>query len=52
MFAWEDVETGAYEDPDFLTPFEPLGESLTIRAGRHENKELKLILSEGTNAAN
>jgi len=52
LFAWEDVETGAYEDPDFLTPFEPLGESLTIRAGRHENKELKLILSEGTNAAN
>jgi uncharacterized surface anchored protein len=52
LFAWEDVETGAYEDPDFLTPFEPLGESLTIRAGRHENKELKLILSEGMNAAN
>jgi len=47
LFAWEDVETGAYEDPDFLKTFESLGESLAIRAGSHESKELKLILSDG-----
>lgn len=47
LFAWEDVETGAYEDPEFLKGFESLGESVTIREGRHESKQLKLIVSEG-----
>lgn len=48
LFAWEDIETGAYQDPEFLQPFESLGESVTIREGSHENRQLKLIPAEST----
>jgi len=50
LFAWDDVETGEYEDPEFLKGFESLGESVSIREGRHESKQLKLIASEGKKA--
>jgi hypothetical protein len=52
LFAWEDVENGAYEDPEFLKGFEALGESVAIREGGHESKQLKLIVSEGKRAVN
>jgi alpha-tubulin suppressor-like RCC1 family protein len=48
LFAWEDVETGAYQDPEFLQPFESKGESITIREGGHESRQLKLIPTEST----
>ncbi len=52
LFAWEDVENGAYEDPEFLKGFEALGESIAIREGGHESKQLKLIVSEGKRTVN
>ena len=52
LFAWEDVETGAYEDPEFLKGFEALGESVAVRERGHESKQLKLIAGEGKKAAN
>jgi hypothetical protein len=52
LFAWEDVENGAYEDPEFLKGFEALGESVAIREGGHESKQLKLIVGEGKRAVN
>jgi hypothetical protein len=52
LFAWDDVETGAYEDTEFLKNFEALGESVAIRDGGHESKQLRLIVSEGKKAAN
>jgi carboxypeptidase family protein len=52
LFAWDDVETGAYEDPEFLKSFEELGESLTIREGSRESKQLKLIPSEAKEGVN
>jgi 5-hydroxyisourate hydrolase-like protein (transthyretin family) len=52
LFAWEDVETGAYEDPEFLNGFEGLGESVTIRQGGHESKELTLIVGGGKKGVN
>jgi protocatechuate 3,4-dioxygenase beta subunit len=52
LFAWEDVESGAYEDPEFLKGFEALGERVSIREGSHESKELKLIVSGGKRAVN
>ena len=52
LFAWEEVETGAYEDPEFLKGFEGLGESVAIRQGGHESKELKLIVSGGKKGVN
>ncbi|MBM3773573.1 MAG: carboxypeptidase regulatory-like domain-containing protein, partial [Acidobacteria bacterium] len=31
LFAWEDVEQGAYHDPEFLKPFETAGEKISIQ---------------------
>jgi protocatechuate 3,4-dioxygenase beta subunit len=47
LFAWEEVEAGAYEDPDYLKTFEALGEPRTIREGSRESAQLKLIPAEG-----
>jgi len=52
LFAWEDVENGAYEDPEFLKGFESRGEGVTIGEGGHESKQLKLIAGEGKITAN
>jgi hypothetical protein len=43
VFAWEDVESGAYFDPEFVKPVENLGESITIRESSHEQRQLKSI---------
>lgn len=48
LFAWEDIEAGAYQDPEFLQPFENQGENVTIREGSRENRQLKLIPAEST----
>jgi protocatechuate 3,4-dioxygenase beta subunit len=45
LFAWEDIEPGAYQDPEFLKPMESLGEAVSIREGSRENSQLKLIPS-------
>jgi len=47
LFAWEEIEDGAYENPDFLKTFEALGEPRTIREGSRESAQLKLIPVEG-----
>jgi hypothetical protein len=52
LFAWEDVETGAYEDPEFLKNFEAMGESVAIHERCHESKQLKVIVSEVKKPAN
>jgi uncharacterized surface anchored protein len=46
IFAWEDVEAGAYQDPDFVKPHESAGQALSIRERAHENVQLKLIPAE------
>jgi hypothetical protein len=43
LFAWEDVEEGAYQDPEFIKRFETLGEAVVIREDSHESAQLKLI---------
>jgi hypothetical protein len=50
LFAWEDVEEGAYQDPDFLKPFEALGTPFTIREGSRESAELRLIPAQAQKA--
>jgi len=50
VFAWEDVETGAYMDPEFMKPVEKLGESVTIRENSKELLKLKLIPAEAAPA--
>ena len=43
LFAWEDVEDGAWMDPVFLKPFEEKGQPLTVREGVSGTVELKPI---------
>ena len=51
LFAWEDVEEGAYESPEFLKPFEALGDPKSIREGSRESAQLKLIPAPAAKAA-
>ena len=40
--AWEDVESGLAQDPDFRKRFESQATSLTLRENSHETAEVKL----------
>jgi hypothetical protein len=50
VFAWEDVEAGAYMDPELVKPMEGHGESVTIRESSRELLQLKLIPAETAQA--
>jgi 5-hydroxyisourate hydrolase-like protein (transthyretin family) len=43
VFSWEYVETGAWQDPDFIRQFEDRGKPLRIAEGSTSNTELRLI---------
>jgi hypothetical protein len=46
IYAWEDVESGAYLDPDFMKPFEAKGEAVTLREGDQKSLQVTLIPAE------
>lgn len=46
VFAWEDVETGAWQDPDFIRQFEDRGKPSRITEGGTSTIELRLIPSQ------
>jgi hypothetical protein len=41
VYAWEDVESGAYFDPEFMTPIESKGQKISL----HEKDQLSLQLT-------
>jgi hypothetical protein len=41
LFSWQEVEDGAWEDPDFLKPFEDQGQTVTLQSG--DTKSFKLV---------
>ncbi|MGD0872234.1 MAG: carboxypeptidase regulatory-like domain-containing protein [Bryobacteraceae bacterium] len=43
VFAWEDVETGAWLDPDFVKPFDSKATGLTVDPSGHPQFRLKSI---------
>jgi hypothetical protein len=43
VFAWEDVESGAWMDPDFIKPVADKGVSVTVEESGQETIEVKLI---------
>ena len=43
IYAWEIVEPGAYQDPDFIKPYESAGEAVSIKESARETVQLKLI---------
>ena len=50
LFAWEDVEYGAYMDPDFLRPVEDRGQSVSIQEGSRESVQLNAIPADSAPA--
>jgi hypothetical protein len=46
IYAWEDIEDGAYQDPDFMKPHESAGQAVSIKDGAHETVQLKAIPAE------
>jgi hypothetical protein len=45
-FAWEDVDIGAWQDPDFIRGFEDRGKPVRINEGGTSNIELRVIPPE------
>jgi hypothetical protein len=50
VFAWDDVESGAWMDPDFLKPLETKGEPVSLSEGAKETVKLKVIAAENAPA--
>jgi hypothetical protein len=46
VFAWEEIESGAYHDPEFLKPYEERGEAVKVAEGGQQVVRLTLIPSE------
>jgi hypothetical protein len=43
LFSWEEVELGAWEDPEFLKPFEEKGEKVALQEGDQKALNLATI---------
>jgi protocatechuate 3,4-dioxygenase beta subunit len=46
LFSWKEVETNAWEDPDYLAPFESQGTKVTAEENGRVTTRLKLIATE------
>jgi hypothetical protein len=46
IYAWEELEGDAYQDPDFVKPHESAGETVNIKEGARETVQLKVIPME------
>jgi hypothetical protein len=45
IFAFDNVEYGAYQDPEWLKPFESKGEKISIKENAKESVQLKLVVT-------
>jgi hypothetical protein len=43
LFSWEEVENGAWQDPEFLKPFEEKGEEVKLQEDDHKTMNLTAI---------
>ena len=43
LFAWEDIENGAWMDPEVLRPTESKGKTITLRESSRESVDLRVI---------
>ena len=43
VFSWEEVEEGAWEDSEFLKPFDAKGEKITVQDGDAKTMNLASI---------
>jgi len=49
VFAWEKIEPDAYTSPEFLQPYEKLGESVHITEGSRNSVQVDLIPAKDSN---
>ncbi|HUJ20673.1 MAG TPA: carboxypeptidase regulatory-like domain-containing protein [Bryobacteraceae bacterium] len=47
LYAFEAMDSGAWQDPEYLKPFQGLGEPVQIQEGANPSKELRLISGAG-----
>jgi protocatechuate 3,4-dioxygenase beta subunit len=47
LFAWEEIDRGAYLDPDFLQSYEDSGQSVKVEEGGNANLQLEVIPASG-----
>jgi hypothetical protein len=50
LFSWEEAESGAWEDPEFLKPFEGKGERITLQEGDQKTLNLTAIRTKSPEA--
>lgn len=43
IYAWEEIEAGAYQDPDFMKPHESAGKAVSIKESGHETVQLTVV---------
>ena len=43
LFAWRQIEAGAWMDPDFLAPVESRGEKMSLSEGARETRQLRVL---------
>lgn len=48
IYAWEEVEYGAYQDPDFVKPHESAGVDISAKPNGHDTIQLAVIPAEDT----
>ncbi|MGH9660968.1 MAG: carboxypeptidase-like regulatory domain-containing protein, partial [Bryobacteraceae bacterium] len=46
LFAVEDLETGAHQDPEFLKPFDNVAEKLRLAENARETRQIKLAVAD------
>ncbi len=46
LFSWEEAESGSWEDPEFLRPFEEKGEKVSLQEGDQKTLNLTAIRTE------
>src|SRR5207244_7933443 len=49
LFAWEEIERGAYLDPDFLRAYEDRGQTVRVEDGKQTNVQLQVIPESADN---
>ena len=48
IYAWEEMEQDAYQDPDFIKPHESMAETVSIKEGVQQTVHLKAITEDTT----
>ena len=51
LFSWEEVESGAWEDAEFLKPFEEKGEKISVQDGDQKTLNLTAMPSKNPESA-